>query len=100
MPVFTLPSYTGQILNNYDSHYQHVSGTHFQKGVLIIDCSEIYTEKPSSLKSRVETYSNYKSQIGITPQGTISFISKGWGGRSRDKLVTEQSHFLSNSIGR
>lgn len=35
-----------------------------------------------------------KYLIGITPQGTISFISKGWGGRASDKQITENCGFL------
>jgi len=39
---------------------------------------------------RAQTWSNYKKHntvkflIGVTPQGTIDFISKGWGGRVSD----------------
>uniref|UniRef100_I3JNH4 THAP-type domain-containing protein n=1 Tax=Oreochromis niloticus TaxID=8128 RepID=I3JNH4_ORENI len=53
---------------------------------IIVDCFEIRTERPSNLKARAQTYSHYKGThtmkylIGITPQGAISFISKGWGG--------------------
>ena len=36
--------------------------------------------------------------IGITPQGTICFISKGWGGRTSDQHVTENSGFLKYLI--
>ena len=52
---------------------------------VIIDCFEIFTEKPSCLMARAQTYSSYKAHntvkflIGITPQGVISFVSKGWG---------------------
>ena len=76
----------------------------FPKCVCIIDCFELFIEKPSDLKARAQTYSNYKSHntikylIGITPQGTISFISKGWGGRASDKCVTENSGFLSKLL--
>ena len=55
----------------------------------------------SLLKSaRALTWSTYKSHntakflIGITPQGTICFISKGWGGRTSDQFITENSNFL------
>ena len=46
------------------------------------------------------TWSTYKSHntakflIGITPQGTICFISKGWEGRTSDQFITENSNFL------
>ena len=33
--------------------------------------------------------------MGITPRGTISFISKGWGGRVTDKHITEHCGFLN-----
>ena len=41
-----------------------------------------------------------KYLICITPQGTVSFISKGWGGGGRvsDKHLTENSNLLSNLV--
>ena len=51
------------------------------KVAVIIDCFEIFIERPSNLKARAETWSSYKHHntikylIGITPQGTVSFIS-------------------------
>uniref|UniRef100_A0A3Q1GAF0 DDE Tnp4 domain-containing protein n=1 Tax=Acanthochromis polyacanthus TaxID=80966 RepID=A0A3Q1GAF0_9TELE len=67
---------------------------------VIIDCFELFMEKAQNLRAKAETYSTYKSRhtmkflIGITPQGTISFISKGWGGRSSDKRIAENCGFL------
>ena len=66
----------------------------------IIDCSEIYIETPTSFDARAQTYSNYKKHntlkflIRITPCGTISFLSKCWGGRVSDKNLTQESGFL------
>ena len=33
--------------------------------------------------------------MATTPQGSISFIKKGWGGRTGDKTITENAGFLS-----
>ena len=66
----------------------------------IIDCFELFIERPSSLTARALTWSTHKHKntikflIAITPQGSISFISNGWGGRTTDKHITENSGFL------
>ena len=72
------------------------------KCAVIIDCFEVFIDRPTNLKARAETWSSYKHHntvkflIGITPQGTVSYISKGWGGRTSDKDITENSGFLNN----
>ena len=64
----------------------------------IIDCFELFIDRPSNLSARALTWSTYKSHntakflIGITFSlvlvfligGTICFISKRWGGRTTD----------------
>lgn len=73
----------------------------YPRCVSIIDCFEIFIERPSSLDSRASTYSNYKSHntakylISITPQGFINFISLGWGGRTSDRHITENCGYLN-----
>ena len=76
----------------------------FSKCVGIIDCTEIFIERPSDLKARAQTWSQYKHHntlkllIAISPQGTISYISKAWGGRASDKHITENCGFLDRLL--
>ncbi|XP_041373742.1 uncharacterized protein LOC121386792 [Gigantopelta aegis] len=75
-----------------------------RKVTVIIDCFELFIDRPSNMTARAQTWSNYKHHntakylIGITPQGTVSFISEGWGGRVSDKHLTANCDFLSNLI--
>lgn len=66
----------------------------------IIDCYEIFIERPCAYQARAKTYSNYKKHntvkflVDITPNGAISFLSKCWGGRATDKCIVQNSGFL------
>ena len=62
---------------------------------VIIDCFEIFVERPSNLKARAATWSNYKHHNTVKVLlGVISFVSDSWGGRVSDKHLTENSEIL------
>jgi len=62
--------------------------------VSIIDAFEIPLERFNNLLARSSTFSFYKGRntikylISITPSGSISYISQGYGGRSTDVHIT------------
>lgn len=68
--------------------------------VCIIDCTEIFIERPFNLNARAKTWSNYKQHntikyfVGCAPTGAINFLSDGWGGRVSDKEITNKCGFL------
>ena len=59
---------------------------------VILECTEVFTETPSSLQANRETYSNYKSTttfkylVGISPHPAVIYVSRAWGGRASDAL--------------
>lgn len=75
-----------------------------KKVTVVIDCFEVFINRPSGLYARAQTFSSYKNHntvkvlIGITPQGSISFVSKAWGGRTSDKFLTENCGILKNIL--
>lgn len=66
----------------------------------IIDCTEIKIQRPSLAVSNNHVYSQYKSSptlkvlVGITPGGTISFLSKPVGGSASDKEMVKITNLI------
>ena len=74
----------------------------YHKCRVIIDCTEVFIERPKSLKLQYATWSEYKHHntvkflVGITPSGFISFLSDCYGGKRTDKFITLDSGFYEN----
>jgi len=64
---------------------------------VIVDCTELFIEQPSSLRSQSITYSSYKHHntakglIGIAPSAAVTFVSDLFAGRVSDKKATKMS---------
>ena len=62
---------------------------------VIIDCTEVKVQVPSSLLLQSQMYSTYKSGttlkslVGITPHGAVSFVSSLYTGSISDKEITK-----------
>ena len=67
---------------------------------VIIDCTEVRCQMPSSLQLNGELFSNYKHRttlkglIGISPGGAITFISQLYTGSISDREIVARSGFL------
>ena len=72
-----------QLCHTMPMCFQYAFG---KKVTVIIDCFEVFIERPTNLLARAQTFSSYKHHntikilIGITPQGNISYVSETWGG--------------------
>ncbi|XP_075530145.1 uncharacterized protein LOC142563477 [Dermacentor variabilis] len=73
---------------------------HYPGCTMIIDCTEVRTEKPSTVQQQRVVYSNYKGGytlkflVGIAPCGAVCFRSKAYEGRCSDAFITVDSGFL------
>lgn len=71
---------------------------------VIIDCTEVRCEMPSSLLLNSELFSSYKNHVtlkalvGIAPSGAITFISQLYTGSISDREIVVRSGFLSQKF--
>ncbi|XP_065681528.1 uncharacterized protein LOC136095184 [Hydra vulgaris] len=70
----------------------------------IIDCTELFCQKPSSLRQQSSLFSNYKHHVtykgllGNSPSGAITFISQLYDGSISDKEIVIKSGFLNKEL--
>ncbi|XP_059407565.1 uncharacterized protein LOC132141937 [Carassius carassius] len=67
---------------------------------VVLDCTELYCQTPSSLLLQSEVFSNYKSHstlkamIGIAPHGAITFVSVLHAGSMSDREIFKLSGII------
>ena len=68
---------------------------------VIIDCTEVHCEMPSSLLLNSELFSSYKHHtnlkalVGISPKGFFTFVGQLYNGSISDRKIVERSGFLN-----
>ena len=71
----------------------------YKKCRVILDCAEVFIERPKSLINQACTWSEYKHHntikflVGISPTGYITFLSDCYGGRASDRYIVKDSGF-------
>ena len=83
-----------------DDHMPACFKQSFPQTRVIIDCTELLIEMPSSCRSQSATFSTYKNHntakglLGISPNGYPSFVSRLYAGRASDKKITKDCGIL------
>lgn len=71
----------------------------FPNTLVIIDCTELKVQKPSSLHRQRQCYSDsissttFKGLVGVDPRGSVIFSSMLFTGSISDKDITEENGF-------
>ena len=69
-----------------------------------MDATECRIQKPSNVSDQCFTYSTYKNGntvktiIGITPRGTVNYISEFYGGSASDRMIIERSDLVKGDM--
>lgn len=73
----------------------------FPQTRVVVDCTEIFIEIPSAAPvTQGVTFSSYKhhntakGHVGISPAGTLTFVSELYVGRTSDKELTKNCEIL------
>lgn len=72
----------------------------FEDVPVVLDCTEIFIQKPANLCCQVITYSHYKGSqtckimTGVSPAGNITYISEPYGGRVTDSTIFQHSNLI------
>ena len=71
---------------------------------VIIDCTELFCQKPSSLTIQSSLFSHYKRHItyrglvGISPSGAITFVSEPYDGSTSDVEIVKRCCILNKEL--
>ena len=74
----------------------------FKNTRVIIDCTELFTQRTTSLEAQRQTFSKYKHHntfkflLGISPIGAIIYVSRARRGRASARHITRNSDFMSH----
>ena len=88
---------TAQIKDSMPECFKNI----YPKTRVIVDCTEIKVQRPSSKVLNSEFYSAYKSHttlkclVGIAPHGAVTFVSSLYQGSTSNKEITRRSGILS-----
>ncbi|KAM7303515.1 uncharacterized protein ISCGN_013470 [Ixodes scapularis] len=102
----------GQVLRNVvvwlsrDTIFRNIPRSFEENGfagtTCILDCTEVFLQRPKKLLARAQTYSSYKGHntvkflVAIAPHGSVMFVSKVYGGRASDKHIVRDSGIISH----
>jgi len=76
----------------------------FPKTRVILDATETPIQKPSHVDAQSVTWSTYKhkntfkTMIGCTPRGTVSYVSDCYGGSVSDRQIIKTSDLLKQDL--